>query len=138
MVAESFYNRLFCDRVVSIQVLYWFKLITINGHNILVILGYLNGSVNESSVVTSMMQCQMRCNTLHIRCKSLNYIANEDESNVCEINHDTQYCALPGNFIVKVNSFYVEKMLERDDVVSNFTFLLWLWINSLLIFIEHN
>ena len=131
MVAESFYNRLFCDRVVSIQVLYWFKLITINGHNILVILGYLKGYVYESSVVPSMMHCQMRCNTLHIICKSLNYIANEDGSNVCEINHEAQYCALPGDFIAKENSFYVETILEKDDAVS--VLLLWLLINSLQI-----
>ena len=83
-----------------------------------------------------MMHCQMRCDTLHIRCKSLNYIAHEDGSNVCEINHDAQYCALPGYFIVKENSFYVETILEKDDPVS--ALLLWLLINSLLIFVTHN
>ena len=111
---------------------------TINGHNILVILDYLNGYVYESSVVSSLMHCQMRCDTLHIRCKSLNYIENEDGSNVCEINHEAQYCALPGDFIVKENSFYVETMLEKDDAVSNFSLLLWLLINSFQIFIAHN
>ena len=139
MLAESFYNKLFLVRE-SVQffpyVLYWFKLITIKGHNILVILGYLNGYVYESSVVPSMMHCQMRCDTLHIRCKSLNYIANEDGSFVCEINHEAQYCALPDDFIVKENSFYVETILEKDDPVS--ALLLWLLINSLLIFITHN
>ena len=134
MVAKSLYNKLFLVRE-SFQlfpyVLYCIKLITINCHNILVILGYLKGYVYESSVVPSMMHCQMRCDTLHIICKSLNYIANEDGSNVCEINHEAQYCALPGNFIVKENSFYVETILEKDDAVS--VLLLWLLINSLQI-----
>ena len=98
----------------------WF-LSYINDHNILVFLGYLEGYVNESSVVPSLMHCQMRCDTLHLTCKSLNYVENEDGSNICEINYEAQYCALPGNFIVKENSYYVETMPEKDDSVSTFS-----------------
>ena len=96
---------------------------SVNDHNILVVLGYLKGYVNESSVVPSLMHCQMRCDTLHLTCKSLNYIENEDGSNVCEINHEAQYCALPGDFIVKENSIYIETMPGKDDVVSIFAVL---------------
>ena len=96
---------------------------SINNYNFLVVLGYLKGYVNESSVVPSLMHCQMRCDTLHLTCKSLNYIENEDGSNICEINFDAQYCALPGDFIVKENSFYVETMPGKDDVVSIFVLL---------------
>ena len=96
---------------------------SINYHNILVVLGYLKGYVNESSVVPSLLHCQMRFVTLHTTCKSLNYIENEDGSNLCEINHDAQYCALPGDFIVKENSFYIETMPGKDDVVSIFALL---------------
>ena len=94
---------------------------SINDHNILVVLGYLKGYVNESSVVPSLMHCHVRCVNLHITCKSLNYIENENGSNICELNHDAQYCALPGDFAVKENSFYVETMPGKDDVVSIFT-----------------
>ena len=55
---------------------------------------------------------------MHTTCKSLNYVGNEDGSNICDINRDTQYCALPGDFIIKENSFYVETMPGKDDVVS--------------------
>ena len=97
--------------------LHWFKLLSyIKDHNIFVFLGYLEGYVNESSVVPSLMHCQMRCDTLHLTCKSLNYVENEDGSNICEINYEAQYCALPGNFIVKENSYYVETMPENDAV----------------------
>ena len=96
---------------------------SINDHNILVVLGYLKGYVEESSVVPSLMHCQMRCDTLHLTCKSLNYIENEDGSNICEINFDAQYCALPGDFIVKENSVYIETMPAKDDVVSIFALL---------------
>ena len=96
---------------------------SINNHNILVVLGYLKGYVNESSVVPSLMHCQMRCDTLQLTCKSLNYIENEDGSNICEINHDAQYCALPGHFIVKENSVYIVTMPGKDDVVSIFALL---------------
>ena len=93
---------------------------TINGYNI-VVLGYLKGYVYESSVVSSLFDCQIKCDILHVTCKSLNYVENEDGSNICEINYEAQYCALPGNFIVKENSYYVETMPEKDDSVSTFS-----------------
>ena len=96
---------------------------SINDHNILVVLGCLKGYVNESSVVPSLLHCYVRCISPHLPCKSLNYVENEDGSNICEINHDAQYCALPGNFTVKENSFYVETMPGKDDVVSIFALL---------------
>ena len=65
----------------------------------------------------------MRCDTLYLTCKSLNYIENEDGSNICEVNFNAQYCALPGDFIVKEHSFYVETMPGKDDVVSIFALL---------------
>ena len=43
------------------------------------------------------------------------------KSCLSELNHDAQYCALPGDFAVKENSFYVETMPGKDDVVSIFT-----------------
>ena len=107
---------------------------SINDLNILVVLGYLEGYVNESSVVPSLLHCQMRCDTLHLTCKSLNYVENEDGSNICEINHDAQYCALSGDFIVKENSFYVETMPGKDDLVSIFALLFFL--TSLLLVLK--
>ena len=99
----------------------WFTLISsINVHNILVVSGYLKGYVNESSFVPSLFHYQMRCDTLHLTCKSLNYVENEDGSNICEINDETQNCALSGDFIVKENSFYVETVPGKDDAVSIF------------------
>ena len=90
----------------------------VNDNNILIILGYLEGYVNESFIVSTLFECQVKCDTLHFICRSLNYIENEDGSNICEINNEAQYCALPGDFIVKENSFYVEVMPEKDNVVS--------------------
>ena len=66
----------------------------------------------------------MRCDTLHLTCKSLNYVENEDGSNICEINYEIQNCALPGDFIVKENSFYVETVPAKDDAVSIFALFL--------------
>ena len=94
------------------------NLYNVNDDNILIILGYLQGYVNESFIVSTLFECQVKCDTLHSICRSLNYIENEDGSNICEINNEAQYCALPGDFIVKENSFYVEVMPEKDNVVS--------------------
>lgn len=35
---------------------------------------------------------------------------------MCEINNEAKYCALPGDFIVKENSFYVEVVPGHDEV----------------------
>ena len=86
--------------------------------------GYLQGYLNESFVVSTLFECQIKCGTLHSICRSLNYIENEDGKNICEINNEAQYCALPGAFIVKENSFYIETFLEKDYAVSKISIVL--------------
>ena len=110
---------------------------TINGYNI-VVLGYLKGYVYESSVVSSLFDCQIKCDILHVTCKSLNYVENEDGSNICEINYDAQICTLPRDFIVKDNSFYVETMPEKDLDVSISALLLWFLISLLFEYKAYN
>lgn len=80
------------------------------------ILGILHGHVNQSIAVSTMFECQVKCSNSRPVCKSINYIENEDGSKICQINKETKKCALPGDTLLKENSFYIEILPAEDEV----------------------